>query len=218
MGRDEHQTQSCAFRCLSYGEVKHENARISWHAQCHVQAVAVTVRRRFEGGAVGPTPLLPRRRPRERRNLRRYASGMLDYREKYLDKNPPVPELFEAKVSARIDSVDRVIPCEAKHVRLCRVARIGCWIRGGQRVGLCPSAHVRVVVSLAEEIQAAGHFESAVEAETVGGGAGPGPPPVSWSQVVVVVVAVENRRLSTVFSRACAGVRARARPSGSPAA
>ena len=28
-----------------------------------------------------------------------------------------------------------------------------------------------------------------------------GPPPVSWSQVVVRVVAVDNRRLSTVFSR-----------------
>ena len=40
------------------------------------------------------------------------------------------------------------------------------------------------------------------------------PPPVSWSQVVVVVIAVDNRRLSTVFSRA----PARAMPSGSPAA
>ena len=45
-----------------------------------------------------------------------------------------------------------------------------------------------------------------------------GPPPVPWSQVVFVVVAVDNRRLSTVFSRACACVRARAKPSGSPAA
>ena len=44
------------------------------------------------------------------------------------------------------------------------------------------------------------------------------PPPVSWSQVVVVVVAVRNRRLCTVLSRAPALVRARARPSGSPAA
>ncbi len=45
-----------------------------------------------------------------------------------------------------------------------------------------------------------------------------GPPPVSWSQVAVVVVAVDNPRLSTVFSRAPARVPARARPSGSPAA
>ena len=53
---------------------------------------------------------------------------------------------------------------------------------------------------------------------TVGTGGVTEPPPVSWSQVVFVVVAVDNRRLSTVFSRAYACVRARARPSGSPAA
>src|SRR5205085_2415048 len=35
---------------------------------------------------------------------------------------------------------------------------------------------------------------------------GTGPPPVSWSQVVFVVGAVDNRRLSTVLSRACAYV------------
>ena len=39
-----------------------------------------------------------------------------------------------------------------------------------------------------------------------------GPPPVSWSQVVVRVVAVDNRRLSTVFSRRWARVEAARSP------